>query len=127
MTEPVHPSLLTSVRKILGTTVQALHTRLDLALVELREQKIRAVELVVWLVAGIFFGFMTVVVFSVAIVLLFNPENRVYAAGALALLYLGLALVCLGTVRRRLREEPKPFAETVEQLRKDKEWLRTRH
>ena len=90
---------------------------------EFKEEKDHALELMTWLMMLLFFGIMAVLVLSATIILLFREDLRVYAAIGLALLYLAGAIWSLMGLRKRLKERPMPFSATVEEIRKDREWL----
>ena len=121
--QPGSSGFFTSLRKILDSGLATLQTRAELLSVEFKEEKDHALELMTWLMMLLFFGIMAVLVLSATIILLFREDLRVYAAIGLALLYLAGAIWSLMGLRKRLKERPMPFSATVEEIRKDREWL----
>jgi uncharacterized membrane protein YqjE len=66
---------------------------------------------------------MAVIVITATVILMFDGERRLYAAAAFCLLYLAGASGAALKVKSRLRETSLPFADTIEEMRKDREWL----
>ena len=98
----------------------ALHTRLDLFVTELEEERERlkqALILVVLVIFGLAFGFALINIFLVA---LFWEHGWIAAIGILALLYFGTALKLRSAILRRSGLFPATLAE----LGKDCEELR---
>lgn len=112
-----------SVRRLLDTGLGILQNRIELFAVEVREEKTHIVELFLWLSLALFLGMMAVVVLTATIILLFNEEKRVYVAGAFCLLYFAGAVWGFLGLRARLKESGLPFAETINEVKKDREWL----
>jgi uncharacterized membrane protein YqjE len=120
-TESRSVGLVALLRRLCHTAIGALQNRVELAAVELQEERQRVFEL--FLLAGgalILLG-IAVVLFSAAVVLMFVPAYRVYAAVGLGVLYLAGAIVLWLRIKSRLQSAP--FSETVNQIRKDAEWL----
>jgi uncharacterized membrane protein YqjE len=114
-----------SLRRAGDALLGLAQSRCELFAVELQEEKLRAVNAVVWLVEALTLG----------------AAGLLVALGALAIYlwavagYLGLAGLSIGllgaaggvfvAVRHRLRSGPPPFAETIAEFRKDRECLRS--
>src|SRR5207247_4909156 len=101
--EPASPGFFASVRKLLDTGLATLQNRVELLAVEFQEEKDHTVELLLWVVALLFFAILTVVVLTATIILVFPRDLRVYAAGALSLLYLLGAVWSFYGLRSRLK------------------------
>jgi uncharacterized membrane protein YqjE len=107
-------------RRLLETLVAILESRLELASIELREEKARAIDMLLLGAVAVFCGAMAVVLLTVLVVLLCWP-HAAWALGGFAVIYAGMALLGWRSLRRKLK---KPFfAETIAQLQKDREWL----
>jgi uncharacterized membrane protein YqjE len=118
--------VINSVRRLAGSLLVLVQTRLELFGVELREEKLRAVNLLLWLCAAVAFGVAGVLIaFGALAWYLWQTVGYLgllgAAAGALAV---AAAIILL--LRRRLLRGVEPFAETVSEFRKDVEWLRPR-
>ena len=118
-TETPIPGIATMGRRMLGTLLSALQTRGELLLVELEEEKTRVVELLIWAMAAGFLGMMFLGLFTVLIILLFPPGARIFAVAGFCLLYFAGALVAFMNLRSHLKNGPAPFAETLNEIKKD--------
>jgi len=121
--QPASSGLFTSLRKLLDTGLATLQNRAELLSVEFKEEKDHAIELGIWLTMVLFFSIMALIVLTATIILLFPQDLRVYAAGAITLLYLIGAVWSFLGLRSRLKSRPLPFSATVEEIKKDREWL----
>src|ERR1051325_9641838 len=108
-------------RKIAQTGLGLLHNRGELLVVEFQQEKERAVELLVWIIALVFLAIMAAVLLTGTIIFLFPEEYRIYAVGGFTLLYL-IGAIRTGFMIRSLLKRA-PFSETVSQIQKDREWL----
>lgn len=120
------PGLFASLRRVVETIVDILQNRLELITVEVQQEKCRVIELLILAAAVIFCGFMAVALLTLTIVLLFAPEARVYALGALTLIYFGAAAAAVFGLKSKLKNPPYPFAGTISELKKDRTWLQSR-
>jgi uncharacterized membrane protein YqjE len=112
----------------LGATLLAmLHTRLELASVELEEESQRFLGyLVMALVALLLFGVALVLV-ALFIVVLFWDDHRLEAVGGLALAF-GIGSAAIGfKLKGSIKRKPRFMASTVGELRKDLNMVRGAH
>ena len=117
------PGLAGLLRRLALTGLAALHNRGELLQVEAEEEKNQVLELFIWVAVVSVLGFLFLAVLTATVILIFPPEGRVYAAGGFALLYLTGTGLGLMNLRALIRHAPPPFAATVEEIKKDKEWL----
>lgn len=102
----------------------ALHTRLDLFVTELEEERERLKQsliLVVSVVFGLAFGFVLLNIFVVA---LFWQHGWIVAIGILALVYFAIACAAALRLRSTILRRPGLFPATLAELGKDCEQLR---
>lgn len=121
---PPELGLIASLRRALATLLTLVHTRLELVAVELEQQIEHAAGVLLWSIAAIFFGGLSVLVLALTIVIAFWDEHRLLAA---SLVTVGLALASLIAtlvVRTRLRNRPHFLAATAAELRADSAALR---
>lgn len=116
---------LNSLRRAGDSLLGLVQSRIELFAVELREEKLRDLNLLVWLVvalalvvAGLLVGLGALAIYLWDI------------AGYLGLVGLALATLAAGAgillgIRRRIQNGPIPFAETIDGFRKDRECLRS--
>ena len=113
--------MLASVRELARTLLSFAETRARIAATELEEHAARTAEIVLWAAVALFFFAIAVVFAAILIVLLLWDSNRLLAAGLLAALFAGIALVAALVARMRLRERPKFLAATLAELKQDRE------
>ena len=102
----------------------ALHTRLDLFVTELEEERERikqAVILTLLLLFGFTFGIVLLTIFLVA---LFWQNGWIAAIGALALLYFAVGAGAAIKLRSAILRRPGLFPATLAELGKDRDHLR---
>ncbi len=113
-----------SLRRIGGSLLALIRSRFELFAVELQEEKLRLINLLLWLGIAMTLGAAGLLVGMGALaVWLWN------SAGYAGLIVLALAALVaaagiLWDVRRRIKISPPPFAGTVAEFRKDNECLR---
>jgi len=112
------PEFATMARKFAHTGLGALGNRAELFVVEWQEEKARLVEVMVWAVGLLFVCIMAMLLVTATIIFLFPEDERIYAAAGFAFLYLVGAVAAGFTIRSRLKRAP--FAESIEQIRKDR-------
>jgi uncharacterized membrane protein YqjE len=113
---------LTRLRRIAGTLLGVLQTRIELFGLELREEKLRLAESLLWAVGFFFFGQVGLLLLTMALVLVFR-DHAVLVLVLFGVVYAGMAIGCGLALRQRLKNRPSPFGGTVEELKKDREWL----
>lgn len=115
--------MLGPVREIARTLLSYAVTRTRLAAAEVEEQGLRLIEILVWLVAALFFLGIAIVFLAVLAVLLFWDSNRLLAAGLLAVLFVSAGTVAALIARRLLSERPPLLAATLAELERDRNTL----
>ena len=117
------PGLFDSGRRFLDDALGAFYNRVELLVVEFGEEKTKLIEVLICVAAALFFAMMTVIVLTATVILLFPEELRIYAAGGFCLMYLVGAIWSFLQLKTRLKQSGVPFAETINELKKDREWL----
>ena len=117
--------MISALRDLAHTSVKLVEERLRLLGAELQEEKWRAVEAVLWLAIALVLGALSLLVASLAVVLSVwpDPHARILALLGLAVLYGGGALFAFFRMRKRTIGEGLPFADTVAEFQRDREWL----
>ncbi len=116
-----HPGIATLVGRVARTGWGALQNRLELFVVEWHEERARMARVFVWAVGVLFLAIMAALLVTGTIIFLFPEELRLYVAAGFAALYLAGAVVAAFGLRALLQREP--FAETIDQVKKDRAWL----
>jgi uncharacterized membrane protein YqjE len=114
-----------SPRGIVARVIQLLSTRVELLGFELAEERRNAVQVLVMVIAGAILGILGVALFVGAGILALEPAWRPLGAGLAGLACTAAAVALLLRVRRVLRDRPTPFAATVAELKRDRQWLET--
>lgn len=119
--------LLASARRVGTSLLGLLQTRVEIFSVELREEKLRAINLLLWLAVALSLA-VAGILLSLGILGLFLWRQFGYAG------VIGLALVTLAGsagvlwwIRRRIVRGPEPFATTIAEIGKDIECLHPRN
>lgn len=119
------PGFLGSFRALGDGLLATVHDRLELFSVELHEEKLRLVQVFIWISAAVFTAMMAITFASLTLVYLFWESARLAALGSLTLVY-GAALAAIVTgFRRYLARQPKPFAASLQELGEDRACIRT--
>ena len=109
---------------MIAATTLALHTRLELFVTELEEERERLKQtllLTLLLFFSLSFGFILLNIFVVA---LFWDKGWLIAIGGLAALYLGVGVVAALMLRQKILTRPGLFPATLAELEKDRERLK---
>jgi len=115
------PGLLSVAGRLARTGVGAIQTRIELFAVEWQEERARLMGTVFWAATFILLGVLAVLLFTATIIFLFPQDARVYVAAGFAVLYLLGAIGAWVGLRRIL--DHQPFAESIDQAKKDRAWL----
>lgn len=120
--------LFSSLARIFDTVLATVQNRLELFSIELQEEKWRFVEVLVWTAAAVFLAILAVTVFTLFVVCLcgwlFGEIAQLCCLGGFTLLYGAAAYGAVRALRHRLTGGPMPFADTIAELKKDRECFR---
>jgi uncharacterized membrane protein YqjE len=115
---------LDTCKSVLVALTSALHTRLELFVTELEEERERlkqALLLTLLLFFGLGLGFILLNIFAVA---LFWEKGWLFALGGLAALYLGVGVIAGLMLRKKILTRPGLFPATLAELGKDRDRLK---
>lgn len=115
------------LKSTVATLSSALHTRIELAVTEMEEERERLKQTLL-LTLLLFFGFsLGIILLTIFVVALFWDGGWVYALGCLAFLYLGIGFVAALILRTKVSQRPKLLSATLAELAKDRDRLRASH
>ena len=117
-------SFFQPLKAVLAGLSSALHTRLDLFVTELEEERERIKRALVFtllLLFGFTFGIVLLTIFLVA---LFWQNGWIAAIGGLALAYFAVGVVAAVKLRGVIIRHPRLFPATLAELGKDRDYLR---
>lgn len=117
------PGLLASVRRLLGTLLEIVQTRIEIVATEFEEERIRLRELVVFGFLALFFISVGLTLATLFVIALYWDSHRLAVLGSVAILYLGLGGLAVMLLRRRLKSRSRLFATTLSELAKDRDQI----
>jgi uncharacterized membrane protein YqjE len=115
------PSLAALARKTLATGLGALRNRGELLVVEWQEEKGRIIQILLLAIGALFLAMLGVVLLTGTVLLLVPDQYRIYVAAGFAVLYLAGAAIAAFALKTALKRVP--FAESLDQIRKDRELM----
>jgi len=115
--------ILDSLRRVLSSLVELLYTRAELFTTEVEEEFHRAAGLLFWAMIAVVAGGFALLLLSLTLVIAFWDTHRLLAACGVTVLFIGVLATALLTLRARLRSRPPLLAETLAELRRDREAL----
>lgn len=116
---------LESLRRISESFLALVRSRFELFTVELQEEKLRLLNLLAWLALALALGLAGIFVAMTALAFwLWHTAGYAGLIG-LAAVALAAAVGILWMIRRKIQTGPAPFAQTVDEFRKDGECLRS--
>ena len=125
--DPKAGGMIASVRRVGHSLVALLQNRLELFSVELQQEKFRAVQVVLWLVAGGALVFLGLAMGVGAVGIFVYTRWGIAGLAGLTALLLALGGIVLAGLWNRLKTGERPFAGTIQELKKDSEWLQRKH
>ena len=119
--------LISSARRVVQLLLQTVHTRIELFSVELRDEALRTVQALILVSAFIFLTAVALLLVSFTIIFAVwdDPHQRLVALSVLSGVYLLGALVAGGVAWRMLKSDRLPFADTLHEFEKDREWIKS--
>jgi uncharacterized membrane protein YqjE len=123
---PSH-GLLDDLRGLFGSLFDLAGRRIELFTIEAQEEKARLLDLAFRAAAVLVLSWMALVTATATLVVAFWDTHPVIVLVVVTLAYGGTAAVLALSLRRRLRQASRPFAGTIEELRKDRECFGTKN
>jgi uncharacterized membrane protein YqjE len=120
------PSLFASLRAFWSVVVAILYTRLDLVTAELEDEATRGIKM---LIAGVIgaIGFMFAFFFAMYffIAMFWDTHYRLYIIGLIFGIYFLIGVISIYIARRMVLTRPRFLSQTLAELRRDVETLKT--
>jgi len=118
--------LMESLKRMAGTLLVILQTRLELLSNEMEEERLRIGQMLLYgSVALLFFG-LAIVILTAFFVVLFWDSHRLLVLGGFTALYFVAGLLAWSALRRVAREKSKLFSDSLAELADDRNWLAPR-
>lgn len=112
--------ILSAAKRMLGTLRDVAENRVELFLLEAREERGRMFSALLLAAGGVLCALMTLVLATATLVVVFWDTHRVLVLGVVTIVYAVGAVAAFVAVRSRLRKW-QPFSATLDQIRKDRE------
>jgi uncharacterized membrane protein YqjE len=122
---PDSPGLLGSFRNLGQSLLASLQDRISLVSLELKEEKLRLIQVFFWTSAILFSGVLALTFASLSLVYIFWETSRLAVLGGLALLYAAAFVCTIVAFRRYLARQPPLLAATLQEIREDRECIHT--
>lgn len=115
-----------SLRRIVDSLLAMAQNRAQLFALELQTEKLRWASAGLWLCGVAILAGTGFVIGATALTLCVWQFAGLAGLAGLSGAFLGLAAIAFLRLRDRLRSSPPPFADTIEEFRKDRSCLATR-
>lgn len=115
--------LLASLRRLTSTIIEILYTRLELVATEIEEERARLARALWLAAAGAFCLSLGILLAVLFMVVLFWDSHRLLVLGLLASGFLVAGVAAMLAFRARLSERVRLLAQTLEELKRDRERL----
>ena len=117
------PGFVGSLRQLGDGLIATIQDRVTLFSLEFKEEKEQLIQVHLWVTAALCSGLLAIVFASLTIVYLCWERAPLAALVSLTLLYSATGTAIVIGLRRRLRQQPRPFAATLAELEKDRACL----
>ena len=115
--------LLNSLRRVLASFIGIAQTRIELAVTEIEEQKLRAAQLAVLSIMALFFVSLAIIFGTLAVVMAYWDRSPEAVLGGFAVMYLVFAIIAGLVWRAHSRARPRLLDATLAELVRDREEL----
>jgi uncharacterized membrane protein YqjE len=122
--QPGSSGLLGSLRGLADGLLGSAHDRLELLTIELHEEKYRLIQTFIWISSIVFLAALAMIFVSLALVVLLWDTARLAVVTVLAFAYVAGLIAALIGFRNHLKQQPRPFAGTLAELKHDRECIR---
>lgn len=116
--------LMGSVKRLAGSLITILSTRLELLANELQEERMRLTQMLLFALIALFCLGTGLMLLNAFIVALFWDDHRLLALGLLSGVYLVVGAAVAMVVRAKAHAGSKLFAASLAELEKDRQALR---
>jgi uncharacterized membrane protein YqjE len=117
------PEAAPSLQGLAAGLAGALGTRIELAVVELRQEGERRKDMLVLALAATLFFALALLCASLLVVVIFWDTHRVAALCGVAAVHAAVAVLAAARLHRLRRDSPAPFEATLAELARDREML----
>lgn len=113
-------------RRLAEALLSTAQNRFELLATELQEEKNWLIATLLWTAAAIFFCGLAIIFVAGTVVYITPDGARPWVLAAFCVIFLYLATSAIVGLRRALKDKPPPLADTIGELKKDIDWIRSR-
>ena len=124
MIESTSPKLFESLRNLGGSILAMVQTRLELATVELAEERVRLMKIALYGLFGLLLFGLALITLTLLLIIVFWDSYRLHALVAIAAVYIVGGVICLLVARNLVKSATPLFEAALAELEKDRESLR---
>ena len=106
-------------QRLIGSAASVLQSRIELASIELSEERQRLVTLLLLGLVAVLFGLLALGSLTALLVILFWDRSHWAVLTALSVVYCAVVTYSLYRIRQAIEQAPPPFATTRAELAKD--------
>jgi uncharacterized membrane protein YqjE len=118
--------IFASLRRLADTALSTVQNRVELFALELQEEKSWLISTLLWAAAMIFFCGLAIILVVGTVVYLAPESWRPWILLGVAAVFVWLAINSIVGFRRSLRDKRPPLSDSIGELKKDIEWIRSR-
>ena len=118
--------LFQSLSNFAGTLIAIAHTRLELLTTELQEEVRQVGAILLWAFIAAFAAMMGLFLGALAVIFVFWDTYRIAASLAMIGMFVAMAIFAALVLRKKLRDKPPMLDDTLAELAKDRDNLKSR-
>ena len=118
--------IVQSLRNLAATLVAVFHTRLELLVTEIEEERVRLLELLLWAAGALFCLGVAVLLLVLLLIAVFWDTHRIAVIATLAVVFLAAGIGIAAGARDRMHRRSRLFSASLEELARDKDQLTPR-
>ncbi len=111
--------LLESVKRLAGTLLAIIQTRLELLANEIEEERLRVMQMLFYGSVALFLFAMATMLLTLFVVVVFWDSYRLQVLGGLTVLFFVAGLLVWNALRSMTQERPKLFSTSLSELSDD--------
>lgn len=120
---PESTGLIESSKRVAGTLLAILQTRLELLSNEIEEERLRVGQMLFYASITLFFFGLSIMLLTALVVVVFWDNHRLLVLGIFAALYFVAGLLLLNALRRAAEQKPVLFSASLAELTDDRNRL----
>ena len=118
--------LFQSLSNFAGTLIAIAHTRLALLTTELQEEVRQVGAILLWAFIAAFTAMLGLFLASLVVIFAFWETHRIAASLAMIGMFVAMATFAALVLRKKLRDKPPMLDDTLAELAKDRDNLKSR-